>query len=156
MRTIVQALDDNVGTPSHTTVAVMHSNKTTSVARSVGRELDVVKRTLNSLSVWKEGVVQHMSENREDMAAVNKKLDLLLQAILPSTVKPAAEVESCEPQKEDFASAEHEHVGGDDDGERADVITITAAGQEKTCSTSLMSDELGGTFPGTAIPGRCS
>ena len=87
-------------------MAFTHSNKTASVARSFGRELGVVKKTLNSLSVWREGVVQHMSENKQDMAenkqdmvAVNKKLDLLLQAILPSGVKPAVEMDNCEPQK---------------------------------------------------------
>lgn len=155
MRYPLHPLNDEVCTPSHTTVAVTHSNKMASVARSIGRELGVVKKTMNSLSVWREGIVQHMSENKQDMAAVNKKLDLLLQANLPSGVKPTVEMDSCEPRKAYAACVEPEHVGGNDHGERANVITITIAGHERACSTSLMSDELGRTFPETTILGKC-
>lgn len=45
------------------------------------------------------------------MAAVNKKLDLLLQVILPSGVKPTVEMDSCKPHKADVACGEPEHFG---------------------------------------------
>lgn len=89
------------------------------------------------------------------MAAVNKKLDLLLQVILPSGVKSTVEMYSCKPQKADVACGEPEHVGGNDHGERANIITITIAGHERTCSTSLMADNLGKMFPETLIHGKC-
>ena len=72
------------------------------------------------------------------MVAVNKMLDFLLQAILPSDVKPTTKMDSCEPRKANDACAEPEHVEGDDDGERADVIKITIASHERACSASLM------------------
>ena len=97
MRYSLQPLNDEVGTPSHTTVAITHSNKTANVAQSIGRELGVVQKTLNSLLVWREGVVQHMSENKQDMATMNTKLDLLSEVILPSGVKPVVEMDNCEP-----------------------------------------------------------
>ena len=150
----MQAGQDETGTPSHRIVAVTHSNKTGSAGKSIGREVGWVKQTLSSLSIWREGIDQQMSENWRDMAFVNMKLDLLLQAIIPSTASHGTELDVCHDGKGISATKEAEFVRDEHTPEQADVITLTQAGQEKACSASLMSVRLGGEFPDSTIPGK--
>ena len=144
---------EEIGTPNHTTIAVTHSNKVVSVLKSMSRELASVKSSVTSLTVWKEGVEQQLLENRRDMAAVNKKLDLLLEAIIPAATKPFTGTQSAAEGKGAPSDVEADVVSLEDAEGRADVTTITAAGHDKACSASFMSGGTGAEFPEITVQG---
>lgn len=52
------------------------------VARSIGRELNAVKKSVHGLESWRDGVQEHMD-------SVSKKLDMLLNVMLPTGQKAA-------------------------------------------------------------------
>lgn len=85
---MAQEVREETSTPSHAIVNIVRTSKTDGVARSIGRDLGAVKKTLDGMSLWREGVEQHMAQSKEDMASVNNKLDLLLKVMLPSAGSP--------------------------------------------------------------------
>ena len=73
---------DQRGTPNHAMENVARSSKTDVIVRSLGRELLAVRKTVEGLSSWRDGVEQNF-------ASLNQKMDLLLNAMLPSRRSPA-------------------------------------------------------------------
>lgn len=148
-----QRTEDGLGTPNHTTVAITHTNKVGTVPKSISKELGSVKNTVTSMVAWKEGVEQQLLENRREMAAVNKKLDLLLEAILPSGFKSDDRTGSAGVGRGAPSDVETDEVSLGAAEERADVITITAAGHGNGCSPSFMSVGQGVEFPDSIMQG---
>ena len=75
----MQALNDDVGTPTHATTAAVNRRKSELTARSISRDLKEHTSQIQAFTKWRDEV-------EHGMASVNKKLDLLLGAILPRSV----------------------------------------------------------------------
>ncbi|KAG0573202.1 hypothetical protein KC19_VG157500 [Ceratodon purpureus] len=73
----IQDTQEEKGTPSHATENFVWSSRLDAVARSIGRELNAVKQTVEGMVSWREGVDVHME-------SISKKLDLLLNVMLPT------------------------------------------------------------------------
>ena len=86
-----QGAQEGRGTPGHMTANACGAPRNDTVARSIGREIANMKKSIDGISLWREGVdcqmtqqMDDMAQQKQDMASVNKKLDLLLSAMLPS------------------------------------------------------------------------
>ncbi|KAG0573805.1 hypothetical protein KC19_VG210600 [Ceratodon purpureus] len=74
------------GTPCHVIGNAGRAPRNDKGVRSIGRELTAVKKSVDGILSWREEVDLHMSRYKEDMASVNRKLDLLINVILPPRV----------------------------------------------------------------------
>ncbi|KAG0572686.1 hypothetical protein KC19_VG117200 [Ceratodon purpureus] len=89
-------VNETSGTPNHSTAAVVNRTKSDLVGRSLGRELGTVTTQLQSITKRMDDVERHMTKNDQDMAEVQKKLDLLLGFIMPTGAQrpPSADLYS--------------------------------------------------------------
>ena len=87
---MTHAPNNVVGTFSHTTTAVINRKWTDVTARSITRDLSTLTSHIETLSRWRDNVEQHLFQSKQDMAAVNKKSDLLMGVILPTRIGAGA------------------------------------------------------------------
>ena len=152
---MAQDVREERGTPSHATANVVRTSKTDGVARSIGRDLVAVRKTLDGMSSWREGVEQHMAQSKEDMASVNNKLDMLLKVILPSGGSPAIRPMAIEQgtlgdSNSPSIAAEHTDVT-----DREHCFTGVTTGTDRTASASGVTEEMCTRIQTFPLPGDC-
>ena len=148
-----QALNEDAGTPSHTTTAVIHRKKTDVAPRSLGRELLAVTRQIQTITNWRDEVEQHMSQNKDDMAAVNKKLDLLLEVMLPTAGGGGASIRRGNVATHTLTCSLAGHNASTISAEKTIGNSTVPAENERTCSASGVSEEVCPGVPESSQPG---
>ena len=148
-----QAMNEDAGTPSHTTTAVIHRKKTDVAPRSLGRELVAVTRQIQTITKWRDEVEQHMSQNKDDMAAVNKKLDLLLEVILPTGGIGGASICRGNVATNTMTCSHPGHIASNISAKKTLCNPTVPAENERTCSASGVSEEVCPGLPKSALPG---
>ena len=148
-----QAMDEDGGTPSHTTTAVIHRKKTDVAPRSLGRELLAVTRQIQTIKNWRDEVEQHMTQNKDDMAAVNKKLDLLLEVMLPTAGVGGAFTRRANVAPNTVTCSPPGHNASNMSAEKTTCNPTVPAENERTCSASGVSSEVCAGLPESSLPG---
>ena len=151
---MAQEVREETSTPSHATVNIVRTSKTDGVARSIGRDLGAVKKTLDGMSLWREGVEQHMAQSKEDMASVNNKLDLLLKVMLPSAGSPGIRPMTMEQgtlgdSNSPCTVAERTGVTN-----REQCFTRVTVGTDRTASASGVTEEMCTQIQLVPLPGE--
>lgn len=148
-----QAMNEDGGTPSHTTTAVIHRKKTDAAPRSLGRELLAVTRQIQTIKNWRDEVEQHMSQNKDDMAAVNKKLDLLLEVMLPTAGVGGASTRRANVAPNTVTCSPPGTNASNMSAEKTTCNPTVPAENERTCSASGVSSEVCAGLPESSLPG---
>lgn len=148
-----QAMNEDAGTPSHTTTAVIHRKKTDVAPRPLVRELVAVTRQIHTITKWRDEVEQHMSQNKDDMAAVNKKLDLLLEVILPTGGVGGASIRRGNVAMNTMTCSHPGHNASNISAEKTLCNPTVPAENERTWSASGVSEEVCPGLPESSLPG---
>lgn len=148
-----QAMTEDVGTPSHTTTAMIHRKRTDVAPRSLSRDLIAVTTQIQTITKWKDEVERHMSQNKDDMAAVNKKLDLLLEVFIPTAGGGDASNRGAHVATNTMTCSHQRHNVSNISVVKTICNPTAQPENERTCSASGVSEEMCPGYLERSLPG---
>ena len=109
------------------------------MARSITRELAAVTSQVQGISMWRAEVDMDRSENKKEMAIVNRKLDQLLEAILqPGGIRGVREVDHDESAP---TSSPSDQTASNVKKSKTVTPPPGWGTYERTCSASYVSED---------------